>query len=157
MAKVLNIGVGYDNATKVITIDTTVNYPSPPVRYEAESHSSLNGNAKVAAHADASGGKAVIDIYQNGDSLTLNNCPDAKAITVRFAKGSEGDGVLSLYINGSHAKNVAFPNTGAWDKYKELDIEIDIPKGADVMFVQDPGDLSTNIDYVDFYENGLGN
>jgi len=98
-----------------------------------------------------------VDIYQNGDSLTLNNCPAAKAITVRFAKGSEGDGVLSLYINGSHAKNVAFRNTGAWDKYKEMDIVIDIPKGADVMFVQDPGDLSTNIDYVDFYENGLGN
>ncbi len=48
-------------------------------------------NALVVEHADASGGKAVVNIYQERDSLTFKNIPSAKAISIRYAKGSEGD------------------------------------------------------------------
>lgn len=129
----------------------------PPVRYEAERSSTIfTGNSIVANHADASDGKAVVNNYQVGDSLTLTSCPAAEVISVRFAKGSEGDGVLSFYVNQKHTKDIKFPNTGGWDKYQEMAIEIDIPNNAKIMFRCDEGDLSTNIDCVDFYENGLG-
>lgn len=156
VAKVFNIGVGYDVETKSVSIDTKLNYWEPPIRCEAETNTVMMRNAVVAEHADASGGKAVVDIYQAGDSLTFTDIPTAKAISVRYAKGSEGDGVLSLYMNRSHIKNITFPNTGGWDKYQELNIEIDIPKDAYITFQLDQGDLSANIDCVDFYEYGLG-
>ncbi|MFA9378262.1 MAG: hypothetical protein ACERKZ_16190 [Lachnotalea sp.] len=156
VAKAFDIGVGYDVETKAVSIDTKLCYWKAPVRVEAETNTILTGNAIVAEHAYASGRKAVINIYQVGDSLTFKDCPPAKVIAVRYAKGSEGDGVLSLYINGKQNQDITFPNTGGWDRYKELYIEMDIPEDAKMMFKLDQGDLSTNIDSVDFYEYGLG-
>ncbi len=156
VAKAFDIGVGYDDETKAVSIDTKLSYWEPPIRFEAETNTTLLRNAKVSEQASASGGKAVIDISKAGDSITFKNCPPAKVITIRYANGSGKDSVVSLYKNGKQYQDVTFPNTGGWDKYKELNIEMDISQGTDMMFRLDSGDLAINIDCVDFYEFGLG-
>jgi len=140
-----------DFDTNVSAATSTTKTGAAVVRVEAEGvQSSLTGNSVIVPEGKASGGKLVTNIYAEGDSLSIANCPSAKTITIGYAKGSEGPGLLSFYINGKHSKDIPFSNTAGWFAYSKTSITIDIPQGATIAFKCDKGDLAANIDYVDF-------
>ena len=134
-------------ATKYTTLK------SGKLRFEGE-NAVFTGDARVYAnYPKASKGKVAAYIIFVGDSATFVKTPKAKGFTIRYTRGGEDSGKLSLYINGVHKKDITFPNTGGYgvnsSEYKTLTVNIDIPKGANIMFKVDDDDKSVNIDYID--------
>lgn len=128
---------------------------APVVKIEAEGiQAALKGTCTIYKDRSASGGYIISTLNDIGDSVSIVDCPEAKTIVIAYARGDGGPGELSLYINGKHSQDIQFPNTGHWEKFYDLvSIKIDIPKGATITFQCDKGDISTNIDYVDFDPN----
>jgi len=148
-------GSGLTPSASVAATTTT----SPVVKIEAEGiQAALKGTCTIYKDRSASGGYIISTLNDIGDAVSIVDCPEAKAIVIAYARGDEGAGVLSLYINGTHNQDVVFPNTGHWEKFYDLlSIKVDIPKGATITLQCDKGDISTNIDYVDFDPNTPSN
>lgn len=160
-----NIGVGYNAATKLITVDTTIDYVSPTEvfeevlvvdktydRVEAEEENTIIvGSARKDSITDDGGGEAIGYFQRKGDSITFKSCPSANSLTFRYANIMDITGVM-LYIDGKKIDTLIFPNTQGYNAYKEITFNASIPENANVK-IELGAEGALNIDYIDF--NGI--
>lgn len=147
VAEVFGIGVGWDGVTNTITVDTTISSVAPPkyVRVEAE-----DGDiyfARTVPIERLSGGNAVGFEFADG-SVTFKNSPSATSLTFSYANIRDTRNV-SLHVDGERIDTFILPNTHGYNEYKEITLNAEIPKGAEVMVLLG-SDSRVNIDYIDF-------
>jgi hypothetical protein len=114
-------------------------------KYEAEAATlaACNASDDIAA----SGFSAVINLKM-GSSLSFANVRAGTSVDVRYAT-MNNPGKLGLYVNGTHATDVTFPNTMSWTgTYATVTASAAIPMGATVKLQYDAGGSGANIDYI---------
>ncbi len=127
---------------------------SPIQRVEGED-TLMQGGAIAYDYPLASNAKVAAYIMYNGDAITVPNAPKAKGLIIGYTNGTINRGKLSLYINGKHTQDIAFPITSGFGNvasdYQKVNLSIAIPAAASVKLQFDGGDQPVNIDYMDFY------
>jgi hypothetical protein len=111
---------------------------------EAEYGKKLNGSGD-SKDPSASGGYNVA--YMGGVEFT--GLAKAASLTIRYAAVSEG--TISLYINGTHAKDITVKSTGKWEgdgAYTDAVVDVAVPDGASLRLQKDSGDVGINLDYI---------
>lgn len=154
-ANTLDATVFPSPAAPADTTAVTAAIPAPAVgvvRLEAES-AVLTGSAQLDTGDTASKGSFVSYIDEVGNSVTFNNVPKAKALSIRYSRGNDGPGKMSLYLNNVHSKDITFPETGDWYGFANCIVPIDIPMGTNIKLQFDNGDDAINIDYIDLDTN----
>ena len=113
-------------------------------KIEAECGKKLNG-AGDYNDPFASGGYNVA--YMGGVEFT--GLAKAASLTIRYSAVNEG--TFSLYINGTHAKDITVHSTGAWHgdgAYTNAVVDVAVPDGASLRLQKDSGDVGINLDYI---------
>lgn len=126
-------------------MDWALDYPLSG-KIEAE-NGSRYGQAVTYSDSAASGGSGVKGLDATGDALAFFNSKKGTSLQIRYA--CSGNNQLSLYIDGQHVQDIAFPTTGSWTgTYATKTVTVTIPWGATVRLQRDSGDSAVNIDYV---------
>lgn len=124
-------------------------------KIEAE-FAELNKNAKIYNDDSASNGKGIAYLDERGNGFTLSNVPKASKIEIFYA--SENTGEISIKVNGVDQGNINFTSNGNWTgDYTTASKNIEIPKGATLKIVNNRGDSSLNIDYINFISESTPN
>jgi len=158
VARAFNIGIGWDDTTKTVIIDTKTDYDVTGddtaseveyVRVEAEDYDVLDGHLMVEPIRDIGGGYGLSNFEWGGDSITFVDCPPATALRFRYANNRYIRNV-KVYIDGKIIDStLAFANTHGYDDYQEATFHIEIKEGADLM-IKLGSNGALNIDHIDF-------
>jgi hypothetical protein len=83
-----------------------------------------------------------------GASVTFENVRAGTSIDVTYCT-MNNPGQLSLYVNGAHNQDVAFPSTNSWSgQYGLKKVTVTVPQGATLKFQVDAGDAGANLDFI---------
>ena len=130
-------------------VPTPSSAPEPTSTVIEGEDAELFGGSSVYSDGAASGGQGVAFLDVVGRGLRFSNVPLSDSLVVSYA--SQNTGVISVIVNGEDAGDINFDATGAWGgTYREAALLIDIPSGATVEIVNNPGDVAMNIDFVSF-------
>jgi hypothetical protein len=113
-------------------------------RIEAECGTKLNG---AGDDRDTSASNGYNVAYMGGVEFT--GLAKAESLTIRYSTVNEG--TISLYINGTHAKDITVHSTGAWHgdgAYTDAVVDVAVPDGAALRLQKDSGDVGINLDYI---------
>jgi len=95
--------------------------------------------------ANASGSE-YLGWYQSGWAVTIPNVAAVTQLSLAYAGGG---GTLSLYLNGTHYKNLTIPGTASSTTWGATTVSgLSIPAGATLKLQQDAGDTAPNLDYM---------
>ena len=87
-------------------------------------------------------GDAFVDFGEDaGDKIDVAfDAPAAGTygFTVSYAMGSADARVLALSINGALQENVSFANSGGWDTYADLTVDVELEAGANTVTLEIP-------------------
>ena len=123
-------------------------------KFEAEKATPF-GKAVAFADPRASGGSAVKALGGTGSGLRFDKVPAAKKLSIHYASKTDM-GTYSIQVNDQPPVKVNFHSTGAWDTYyTNAIIDVDIPAGATLKLLSEPGDGEWSIDYI-LLGNDLG-
>ncbi len=107
------------------------------------------GGSSIYSDGAASGGQGVAFLDVIGRGVRFNNVPLSDSLVVTYA--SQNTGVISVMLNGEDVGDIEFASTGDWGgTYQQAALPIDIPDGATVEIINNPGDVAMNIDFVTF-------
>jgi hypothetical protein len=150
------IAYKYDTGdTGNVNLDYITVQPAPPLN-EAE-NAALTGGAKVNTdHQGYSGSGFVDGLGAPGAAATFTvNAATAGShnVAVRYANGPNpfvGSKALSVYVNGTKAKQVRFADTGSWDTWNTQVDALTLKAGANtIAYKYDTGDTgNVNLDYI---------
>ncbi|MEI6604225.1 MAG: LamG-like jellyroll fold domain-containing protein [Verrucomicrobiota bacterium] len=91
-------------------------------------------------------GSEYLGWYQSGWSVTIPNVAAVTQLSLAYAGGG---GTLSLYLNGTHYKNLTIPGTASTTTWGATTITgLSIPAGSTLKLQQDAGDTAPNLDYM---------
>ncbi|MDP4179708.1 MAG: glycoside hydrolase family 31 protein [Bacillota bacterium] len=164
--------VKYDGSEVVVSSGSTPNSPTPTpsstptstpasqsTLYEAE-NGTLSGGTQVVQTGTGWSGTGKIAYFDAsvGANCTMNvNVPTAGNYQVdfRYLVGFTTDQTESIYINGTHVKDVTFPVTGNWtDTWATVSDNFALNAGSNTIKVQhDSGDGAIELDYIKLYSN----
>lgn len=118
---------------------------------EAE-EAQTEGGARSYPDGAASGGQGMAYVMSPGDRFWFENVPvSASTLIIRYASAMEG--TLGIYVNGERVAEFEFSTTGSWTGvYKKIEVEIDVPMGAELAMGFEEGDTAANIDYIKLIE-----
>ena len=123
--------------------------------YEAE-NAILTGNAQIAGnHTGYTGTGFVSGLWQAGSVDFEVNAEYAAAydVKLRYALGFDEGRTMSLYVNGEFVKQIALPNTGSWDTWKEHLETLNLNKGINTVSFKrdsvDTGDINIDSLHID--------
>ncbi|HEY5585244.1 MAG TPA: RICIN domain-containing protein [Ruminiclostridium sp.] len=120
--------------------------------YQAEiaSRNNVNINTNNAGYL----GTGFTDSWNTvGDSLTFTidgNGGGTKQLAIRFANGTGNWRTLSLYVNGTKAKQITLANTGGWSSWSDCLENVSLNSGSNTIKIQyDSADIGeVNIDCI---------
>lgn len=119
--------------------------------YEAED-ATLSGGTGVASDHDGFHGKGFVAGYFEGFGQTTTFTVKASdeglvPARLRFSNGMGSEQTLSLVVNGRFVRRVKFKAGGDWDTWDDLDFELPMREGNNVVaFQKRHGDGCVNLD-----------
>ncbi|MEI7900519.1 MAG: LamG-like jellyroll fold domain-containing protein, partial [bacterium] len=134
----------YTGTPKRVTFATVSGNPQTG-KVEFEDCDSYDERARLLYDAGASGSE-YLGWHQPGWAVSVSNVAAATQLSLAYAGGG---GALSLYLNGSHYRNVTLPGTANNSTWGATTVTgLSIPSGATLTFQQDAGDTAPNLDYM---------
>ncbi|CCK26932.1 PA14 domain-containing protein [Streptomyces davaonensis JCM 4913] len=138
------------------TLNATPNGSGTDPRYEAESAQLSGGAAEMRDHQGYTGNGFVAGYGTAGASTQFTvNAESAGTYNVglRYSNGPHpftGTKTISVYVNGTKAKQVRLADTGSWDKWATQVEALDLKAGANTITYKRDGDDSghVNLDHL---------
>ena len=103
--------------------------------YEA-AKAELGGTASIVDDVAASGGKAVGDLWQTGNTLTFHNIDGGYGgvvpCTITYSNGGSEAATTNLAVNGA-STTITLPSTGGWGgagKYQTVTCQVNLKPGT---------------------------
>jgi hypothetical protein len=96
----------------------------------------------LRCHAEASGIE-YLGGFPTGYAVTIPNVAATTQMTVGYRNGN---GTMSLYVNGTHVQDLTLPHVKEWGK--AIFTGLAIPAGATLRLQRDAGDSEPDLDYV---------
>lgn len=134
---------------KLLKITGTTNYWSSK---ELE-YGKMIGACYVYLDDNASNRNAV-GYIGTGSGVEVKNMAAATGITLTYATPNATQ--MSVYVNDDDAGNISLPATGGWNTYSTAELTVNVPAGATIRIMSDPGDGTANLDKLTMGGSGGG-